>query len=112
IGGESTERLTELCRKYECHVVLGMLETDGDRLFNACVLVGPAGVVGNYRKIHLPYLGVDRFTTHGDQPFAVHEAGDLRLGMNICYDGAFPESARVMALQGADLIVLPTNWPP
>lgn len=72
----------------------------------------PKGVVGTYRKIHLPYLGVDRFTTPGDKPFAVHEVDGLRIGMHICYDGGFPESARVLTLLGADLIVLPTNWPP
>jgi predicted amidohydrolase len=88
------------------------LERDGPRVFNAAALVGPEGFVAGYRKIHLPFLGVDRFTTPGDRPFAVHQAGELRVGMNICYDGAFPEAARVMALEGADLIVLPTNWPP
>jgi predicted amidohydrolase len=62
--------------------------------------------------VHLPFLGVDRFTTPGDRPFAVHDAGGIRVGMNICYDGSFPEVARVMMLDGADLIVLPTNWPP
>lgn len=113
IPGPSTERMArEVCRQHDCHVVFGMLEREEDRLFNACVLVGPEGVVGGYRKIHLPYLGIDRFTTYGDRPFAVHSAAGARIGMNICYDGAFPEAARVMALLGADLIVLPTNWPP
>jgi predicted amidohydrolase len=88
------------------------LEADGERVFNACVLVGPDGVVATYRKVHLPFLGVDRFTTPGDQPFAVHEAAGMRIGMNICYDGGFPEPARVLTLLGADLVVLPTNWPP
>jgi predicted amidohydrolase len=52
------------------------------------------------------------FTTHGDRPFAVHDAGELRVGMNICYDASFPEASRALALLGADLIALPTNWPP
>jgi predicted amidohydrolase len=112
IPGPSTQRMADVCRKLKAFVVYGLLESDGDRIFNACVLVGPEGVVGSYRKIHLPFLGVDRFTTPGDRPFAVHEAAGMRIGMNICYDGGFPESARVMMLQGADLIVLPTNWPP
>jgi predicted amidohydrolase len=112
IPGPSTKRMTDVCRKLSCHVVYGLLEADGERLFNACVLVGPEGIVGSYRKIHLPFLGMDRFTTPGDRPFAVYEAAGMRIGMNICYDGGFPESARVMALQGADLVVLPTNWPP
>ena len=81
------------------------------RLFNACVLVGPEGVVGTYRKVHLPFLGIDMFVDPGDRPFAVHDAGGLKIGMHICYDGGFPETARVLAFLGADLLVLPTNWP-
>ncbi|MEQ8790937.1 MAG: carbon-nitrogen hydrolase family protein [Pirellulaceae bacterium] len=110
--GPSIERMAGVCRRLGMHVVFGMLEQDGERMFNTCALVGPEGLVGTYRKIHLPYLGIDMFTTPGDRPFAVHQAGELRIGMHICYDGAFPEAARVMALAGADLIVLPTNWPP
>jgi 5-aminopentanamidase len=112
IPGPSTRRMTDECRKLGCHVVYGLLEADGERIFNACVLVGPEGVVATYRKVHLPFLGVDRFTTPGDRPFAVHEAAGMRIGMNICYDGGFPEPARVLTLLGADLVVLPTNWPP
>ena len=52
------------------------------------------------------------FTSYGDQPFAVHQAGEVRIGMNICYDASFPEASRTLALLGAELIVLPTNWPP
>jgi predicted amidohydrolase len=110
--GPSIERLTAACRRLGVFAVLGLLEADGERIFNACVLVGPEGLIGSYRKVHLPYLGVDMFTTPGDRPFAVYQAGELRVGMHICYDGAFPEAPRVLALAGADLIVLPTNWPP
>jgi predicted amidohydrolase len=112
IPGPSTSRLGAVCAELGAYAVVGMLEADGDRLFNAAALVGPEGVIGSYRKIHLPYLGIDRFTTHGDRPFAVHEVAGIRVGMHICYDGAFPESVRVMTILGADLIVLPTNWPP
>ena len=75
--------------------MFGLLERDGDRLFNACALVGPTGYVASYRKIHLPCLGADRFTDPGDRPFAVHDLGGLKVGMNICFDGSFPEAARV-----------------
>mgnify|MGYP001366578815 CR=1 FL=1 len=110
--GPSTDALAADCRELGLWAVVGMLERDAaGRLFNACALVGPAGFVAAYRKIHLPYLGVDRFTTPGDRPFAVHDLGGLRVGMHICYDGSFPESARVLAVLGADLVVLPTNWP-
>ncbi|MCA9078242.1 MAG: carbon-nitrogen hydrolase family protein [Planctomycetaceae bacterium] len=112
IPGPTTERFVKACKQHRCHVIYGTLESDGDRIFNAAVLVGPNGVVGSYRKVHLPYLGVDMHTTPGDRPFAVHEADGVNIGMNICYDAAFPEAARCLALLGADLIVLPTNWPP
>lgn len=112
IPGNSTDRMAEICRRYDCYVVFGLLEREGERVFNACVLVGPEGVVGTYRKVHLPYLGVDRFTSPGDRPLAIWQAGPARIGMHICYDGAFPEAARVLALLGADVLVLPTNWPP
>lgn len=112
VPGPSCQQLTEVCAQLDSHAIVGLLERDGDRLFNACALIGPSGVVGSYRKIHLPFLGIDRFTTPGDRPFAVHAMGDARIGMNICYDSAFPESARSMALDGADLIALPTNFPP
>ena len=112
IPGPSLERVAEVCRELQVFAVLGLLEDDGERVFNAAALVGPEGLGAVYRKVHLPYLGVDRFTTPGDRPFSVHAANDLRVGMSICYDGAFPEAARSMALDGADLLVLPTNWPP
>jgi 5-aminopentanamidase len=112
IPGPSTAQVAATCAELgNTFAIFGLLEKDGERLFNACTLVGPSGVVGSYRKIHLPYLGVDRFTDPGDQPLAVHAAGDVNVGMHICYDGSFPETGRVLTLLGADLLVLPTNWP-
>jgi predicted amidohydrolase len=99
-------------------VIYGFLEADGVRIYNSAAMVGPNGLVGYYRKLHLPFLGVDRFTTPGNRldVFELKSSSDLptdlRIGLNICYDCSFPESARVLMLKGADLIVLPTNWPP
>lgn len=112
VPGPSCEQIAAACARLDGHAIVGFLEVDGDRLFNACALIGPQGVIGSYRKIHLPFLGIDRFTTPGDRPFAVHQMGEARIGMNICYDSAFPEAARCLALDGADLIALPTNFPP
>lgn len=111
ILGPSVQAIERQCAKLGVAAVFGLLERDGDRLYNACVLVGPSGVIGSYRKIHLPFLGVDRFADPGDRPFAVQEYAGLRIGMHICYDGAFPESGRVLSLLGADVLLLPTNWP-
>lgn len=112
IPGPTTLALAEDCRRLGVWCAFGLLERGAaGQLFNTCALVGPDGLAATYRKAHLPFLGVDRFTTPGDRPFAVHDLGGLRVGMLICYDGGFPEAARVLMLQGADLIVLITNWP-
>jgi predicted amidohydrolase len=111
IPGPSVDAIQSECAKRGVAVAFGLLERDGERLYNACVLVGPSGVIASYRKVHLPFLGVDRFADPGDRPFAVHEFEGLRIGMHICYDGAFPETGRVLSLLGADLLLLPTNWP-
>jgi predicted amidohydrolase len=113
VPGPASDAIANACRENGKHVAFGMLEKgQGPEIFNTCVLVGPTGVVGAYRKAHLPFLGVDRFTTPGNPTYAVEHVGDLRLGMQICYDGIFPEPCRALALNGADLIILPTNWPP
>ncbi|MFM7562922.1 MAG: carbon-nitrogen hydrolase family protein [Planctomycetota bacterium] len=106
-------RLVGVAGELNSHVVFGFLEPEGDLLYNSAACIGPTGLVARYRKIHLPFLGVDRFTSHGAELGVFHLPGlDLRIGMNICYDCSFPEAARVLMLRGADLLVLPTNWPP
>lgn len=112
VEGPSLARLARLCQELRQHVVVGTLEREGDRLYNSAALIGPGEVLGVYRKIHLPHLGVDRFVTPGRRATDVFQAGTVRIGMNICYDTTFPEAARCLALDGADLIALPTNWPP
>jgi predicted amidohydrolase len=111
VDGTEVKRIAEAVVRTGCACVFGLLERDGSRLYNASVLVGLEGVVGIYHKVHLPFLGVDMFVDPGDRPFAVQEVFGLRIGMHICYDGSFPETARVLTLLGAELIVLPTNWP-
>lgn len=113
IPGPATKSIAQYCQKHGRHVVFGMLEaTSEGQLFNSCVLVGRHGVVDVYRKIHLPFLGVDRFTDEGQNAYRASSIDDWKIGMHICYDGSFPESSRALALEGAELLLLPTNWPP
>jgi predicted amidohydrolase len=113
VPGRSVQVMIDMCQELGGMAVFGMVEPAGDSgVFNAAVLVSGDGVLGAYRKIHLPFLGVDQYSTSGDQPFEVVDTGDVQIGLNICYDSAFPESSRVLSLLGADLIALPTNWPP
>lgn len=113
IDGPSSRAFARACRETGVHAVIGFIEKDHSSYYNAAMLVGPGGggVIGNYRKVHLPFLGVDRFLTPGNRRFEVFELPFGRIGINICYDASFPEAARALKLLGAELIILPTNWP-
>ena len=113
VPGPVTDILFERAKKLGVHIVVGLLEIDPehDSCYNSAVLVSPQGIIGKYRKTHLPFLGVDRFLDRGTEPFCVYNTSVGILGMHICYDCNFPENARVMTLLGAEIIILPTNWP-
>jgi 5-aminopentanamidase len=111
IPGPFTERMARAARTRSCTVIAGMLEREGDKLYNAAAVFGPEGLLGAYRKLHLPYLGVDRFVTPGDCPFPLFPIPGGQVGINICYDCSFPEAGRVPKLKGAQVLAIPTNWP-
>lgn len=111
LPGPSTEEIIGVCRQLNVYVVIGLLEIEKDNLYNAAALIGPGGLVAKCRKSHLLCLGVDRFVKPSDLPLTVYETDIGRIGLAICYDANFPEHPRVLALQGADMLVLPANWP-
>jgi predicted amidohydrolase len=111
IPGPSTDRIGRAAKERHCTAVVGMLEFEGGKVYNAAAVLGPSGVLGSYRKVHLPYLGIDRFTTPGDSPFPLFPISAGQLGINICYDCSFPEAGRVPKLRGAQVLAIPTNWP-
>jgi predicted amidohydrolase len=110
IPGPTTEAFEAACRRLDVHVVCGLLERSGEQIYNAAVLVGPDGLIGSYRKTHLPFLGVDRFTVPGDV-LPVYDTPLGRIGLEICYDLRFPEATRTLALAGADIVAHPTAFP-
>ena len=112
LDGPSAEAIATACRDTGLHAIVGFIERGASGLFNAAMLVGPDGPLGTYRKVHLPFLGVDRFLTPGDRPFASIDLPIGKLGINICYDVSFPEASRALKLLGSQLIAVPTNWPP
>lgn len=111
VPGPATSTIVEALQSLGGYAIFGMIELHPEGVFNVAVLAGREGVLGVYRKIHLPGLGVDQFATYGDRPFEVYDVGDIRVGIAICYDSAFPEGMRTLMLKGADLIALPTNFP-
>jgi len=111
VPGPSSEKLLAAAKSFDCTAIVGLLERDGDRIFNAAAVVTPQGIAGTFRKLHLPYLGIDRFVAPGDKPFPVFETAHGKIGINICYDCSFPEAGRVLKLKGVQLLAIPTNWP-
>lgn len=91
-------------------VVVGFAEIAEDALYNTAALFEPGREPRYYRKTHLPELGYDRHVGVGDQ-LAVFDTRVGKIGLLICFDIRPPEAMRVLALQGAELVVLPTNWP-
>ena len=110
VPGPTSAALTDLCAELRVHMVVGLLEQAGDDIHNSIMILGPEGLVAVYRKTHMPVLGVDRFARPGDTLDVVQTPVGV-LGPLICYDLRFPESPRVLALKGAEIIVHATNWP-
>jgi predicted amidohydrolase len=111
VPGPSTERLAAAAKALDCTAVVGLLEREGEHLYNSAAVVDPKGILGTYRKVHLPCLGIDWHNAPGDKPFAVFETTQGRIGINICFDCSIPEAGRVLKLKGAQLLAIPTNWP-
>ena len=110
VPGPATAAVAAACAARNVWCVFGLLETAGDKLYNSAAVVGPAGLVGCYRKTHLPLVGADKFTDPGPGPFEVFDLDGLRVGVAVCFDAGFPELPRVLGLLGADVIVIITNW--
>ena len=100
--------LVTLCAKRSLHIVAGFNERDGERLYNTAVLVGPEGVAGKYRKIHL-FLDEKDIFEPGNLGLPVFDIGPCKLGLLICFDWMFPEVWRILGLKGADIICHPSN---
>lgn len=104
--------VAETCRDLRLHALVGYLERGGESVYNAVAVIGPDGLIGTYRKRHLPYMGADRFAERSEEiEPAVFDTAIGRIGVAICYEIRFPEVMRTLALAGADVIALPTNWP-
>ena len=92
-------------------LVAGIAERQGDALYNAAVVIGPTGYIGTFRKVHL-WNAENLFFEPGNLGFPVFKTPIGRIGVAICYDIWFPETFRLQALKGADIVCVPTNWVP
>lgn len=108
IPGETTEKLRELAQDHNMLIAGSILEKEGITIFNTAVLAAPEGLVGTYRKVH-PFLEEANHIT-GGREYSVFDTSVGKIGLLVCYDAAFPEAARLLSLQGAQIILLPSNW--
>jgi predicted amidohydrolase len=107
-AGKTTKALCSIAQKKKIHIVAGIAEIANGSLYNSAILVSPAGFVATYRKIHL-FNEEKLWFQAGNNGFKVYDIGQLKIGIMICFDWFFPESARVLALLGADLVCHPSN---
>jgi len=109
--GESAARLLALAAELDIYIVCGLAEVDKGRFYNAAMLCGPRGPIGTYRKLHLWNRETLVFEP-GNLGLPVFDTPLGRIGMAICYDGWFPETFRLLADAGAEIVCIPTNWVP
>lgn len=108
--GFSFQKLSSLSKKYNIFLAYGYAEQgDSGKIYNSVKLVGPNGdSLANYRKIHLTPLERDFFEAGSEVVSVETKLG--RIGLMICWDLTFPELARILALEGTDLLLVPSAW--
>lgn len=107
LDGPELRRVAEIAR--EMTLVVGFCESDGGERYNSSAAVTGDGVIAVYRKVHQP-LGENLYYGPGSE-LRAFDSPVGRMGMLICYDKAFPEAARALALDGAEVIACISAWP-
>lgn len=108
-GGRTVGLLEDLARELDCYLVAGLPESEGERLYNTAVLVGPTGLIGRHRKMH-HYTPDSTWAKTGDEPVAVFDTPIGKIGIQICMDLSYPEGPRLSRLLGAQVLCAPMNW--
>ena len=110
LDGPTVRKFREKAKEWHMHIVAGLYLTIEGKTYNCAVLIDDSGeIIGIHRKVHLP-AGEEYQLTHGNQ-IEVFETKLGIVGLQVCWDMQFPETARIQALKGADLLVLPTwGW--
>jgi N-carbamoylputrescine amidase len=110
IPGPSTEAVLKMAREYDLVILAGLAErAEKDRYFISHFAAGPEGLIGVYRKIHLgpPEEGIFQ----AGSECSVFSFGKARFGIELCFDGHFPELSTLLALKGAEVIFIPHASP-
>lgn len=105
IDGAPVHQLVQAANELELLICVGLLEDAGNRLFNAQLLIGGQGVIGHWRKLHVPMFEMPFYNGGSSAPVAVTSLG--RIGVNICFDALMPESTRLLAVQNVEMVLMP-----
>lgn len=105
--GATCRELLKFAKGNSCYIAYGFAEK-ADKLYNSAILLGPEGIIGHYRKIHLFYRE-NLFFTRGNVGFPVFKIPFGTVGLMICFDWIYPEATRTLTLKGAQLILHPSN---
>ena len=108
LNGITARFLKKMAKSTGAIVVGGFIEREDSDIFNSSMVVSNTSVIGAYRKLHLYYKEKLWFSP-GNQSIKVYELNDFKLGIMICFDWIFPETARTLAILGADIIAHPAN---
>jgi len=103
--GPSTRQLMAIARRHRMFVCAGIAERERDHVYDTQVLVGPGGYLGHQRKLHLSRD--ESLYYRGGDEINVFDTGTCRVGIGICYDNEFPEVTRILALRGAEVLLMP-----
>jgi len=106
--GKTVHEFIQFCKERKIFLVAGMGEIENGKVYNSAILIGPDGFIGKYRKVHL-FWDEKKWFAPGDLGFSVWNIGPAKIGLMICFDWIFPEAARSLALQGAEIICHPSN---
>ncbi|MBG89466.1 MAG: carbon-nitrogen hydrolase family protein [Verrucomicrobiales bacterium] len=107
IPGPSSRYFSGLAQKHDLHIIVGLLEKARHLIYNVAILIGPDGkIIGKYRKTCLPRGEADGGVSPGNE-FPVFQTEFGKVGMMVCYDAFFPEVARQLTINGAEVIALP-----
>ncbi|MBS3755722.1 MAG: hypothetical protein KGY56_08505 [Desulfobacterales bacterium] len=107
-ASRTVQGLTRLCKNNDFYLVAGFAERCRGRVYNTALVIGPSGLLHCYRKLHLFNTEKEYFDP-GDTPLKTIAIRGVHVGVMICFDWVFPEAARSLALQGADLLCHPSN---
>jgi predicted amidohydrolase len=106
--GPAVKFITKLSKRFGTFISAGIFETDNHMVYNSYFICGPDGFIGKYRKTHMPAVEYP-FCRFGGE-FPIFDLGDCKVGIATCFDNVMPEVPRVLALKGAEIILMPHAW--